>query len=117
MLRCRSLWEQGHDIHVEPCVCSCQRAAPLRDQPLWFFKAASRLATVNRKEINWVPTGQLLLTVSLLLCCRQLVPGPRCRLSDRNRITLPCSPLPASFSPFPRKAQGQGSAGSGADPA
>lgn len=84
-----------------PCVCSCQRAALLRDQPPWCFKAASRLATVNRKEINWVPTGQLLRSVSVSLCCGQLVPGPRCRLSEGNRITLPGGPLPASPAVFP----------------
>lgn len=104
----------GH--HTEACVCSCQRAALLRDQPLRCFKAASRLAIVNRKEINWVPAGQLLHSVSVSLCCRQLVPGPHCRLS--KKILSPCPAVPSlsvphGFSSFPRKAQGQGSAGPG----
>lgn len=50
-------------------------------------------------------------------CCRQGLPGPGCRLSKRNRVASPCSPLPVRFPFFSRKGQGQGSASSGADPA
>lgn len=92
------------------------RAAPLQEQPLQCFKAVWCVAAVNGEEMTWVAPGPC----PCGRACAMLQAGPAWSWlwivqEESHRLAL-LSP-PCQISPLPRKAQGQGSAGSGADPA